>query len=203
MKQIFAFLICVVILHSGCAMQPTTTTTPATPASVTEESQKLPSSYGPLSKNHRSIQEIGEVFQKVESLRKADRLTVSDLQAITRATRFSPIMVSGCDLEVLKIFVASNWAPVVITRSPVGPKHVKVVVKYDDSSEQLTVVEPLGYAPAVFRYSEFTQQWDDPQKSCLLVFSEYVGTQRVENVLRKYLSKEKIDSLRIEAQKKL
>ena len=44
---------------------------------------------------------IKEVFQQIESLRKANRFTESELQAITRASRFAPIAISGCDPETL------------------------------------------------------------------------------------------------------
>ncbi len=195
MKQrFFIFLVFVIFVFAGCALPPppSSETSP-----VAEESNKLPSSYGPLIKNHKSIQITKGVFLRVESLNKAERFTESELQAITRVSRFAPIAFSGCDLEVLKIFVAQSWAPVVATISPVGPKHVRVVIGYDDSTQRVTLVEPTVYAPAVIGYDEFSKQWDDPQKTCLLVFSEYMGAQRIENVLKRYLPEEKLKSIRI------
>jgi hypothetical protein len=189
----FVSIVFIVLVFSGCAV---TLPPPSETSPVAEESGKFPSTYGPLGKNHKSIQTVNELFQRVETLRKADRFTEAELQSVKKVSRFSPIIVSGCDLEVLKAFVATNWAPVIVARSPVGPKHVRVVVGYDDSSQRITLVEPMEYAPAVISYEDFLKQWDDPQKTCLLVFSENPGKDRIENALRKYLP-EKMKSLSV------
>jgi len=191
-KWSFASII-LIILISGCAVpQPPSDIPP--PA---EDSGKLPSTYGPLARNNKSIQAIKELFQKVEALRKAERFTELGLiQSIKKSSRFSPVAISGCDLEVLKVFVNANWAPVIVTKSPVGPRHVRVLIGYDDSTQRVTLIEPIEYAPAIIGYDDFSKQWDDTQKTCLLVFSENPGKDRIHNTLRRYLP-EKMKSLNI------
>jgi hypothetical protein len=165
-----------------------------------ESSAELPGSHGPLGRNHRAMRPVEEAFRSVAPLRKAERFTISELKAIARETRLSPVAISGCDLEVLKIFAASNWVPVVVIRSPVGPKHVWSVVGYDDSTEQLILIDPAKLAQASqasLDYSEFSKQWDDPQKTCLLIFSQRVGVDKIKSVLKKYLPEEKVDSIQI------
>lgn len=181
------------------APPPRETATPA-PAAAAEESVTLPGSYGTQGRNQKAMRPVEAAFRDVALLRKAEHFTLSELKAITNATRLAPMAVSECDLEVVKIFIASGWAPVVIIRSPVGPKHVRAVIGYDDSTEQVILIDPVNYKQASLArvaYSEFSKQWDDPQKTCLLVFSEYVGEARIKNVLMKYLSEERLNSIQI------
>ena len=173
-------------------------TDPAKPAT------ELPRAHGPLGREHRSMQLVKEVFTTVESLRKARRFTVAELQPIVKTTRYSAVLVSKCDLEVIKALVASDMAPVVITRSPVGPKHVRVVVGYDDAAERIILTDPVNYTEARLQYQEFSKQWDDPRKSCLLVLSlqNRVSVDRIKSKLREYLSREKADSIVIKTSRK-
>lgn len=50
-------------------------------------------------------------------IRILEEYAASTLQVMTKDSPFSTVLVSGSDLEVLKTFVASDMAPVVITRS--------------------------------------------------------------------------------------
>jgi hypothetical protein len=140
---------------------------------------------------------VEDAFRTTAALRETRRFTPSIINAIAGASRFSPVVVSGCDLKVLKVFVASDWVPVVILSSPVGPKHARAVVGYDDSAERLTLVDPITYAKPQLVYREFLKQWDDPQKTCLLVFAHYVGAGTTRSVLSRYLSEEKVKSISI------
>ena len=113
------------------------------------------------------------------------------------------VVVANCDLEVLKAIVAMDVAPIVITRSPVGAKHIRAVVEYNDSTERITLIDPLDYAETRFSYSEFLKQWDDPQDACLLIFPQRAVIPRtIEIALSRYLPLEKIDSLNIRASKR-
>ena len=206
--KVLVFHLCIAIICAGCAaMQPVSHPSPAvTPEPAVEEPKGLPGSYGPFDRNHRAMLPLGEAFRSVEVLRRAETFTPSELKAITGKTRFSPAAVSGCDLEVLKAFVASNWSPVVVITSPVGPKHTRAVIGYDDSAQQITLIDPVNLkqaAQANLEYSDFSKQWDDPQKTCLLVFSEGIGEQRIRTTLKKYLPEEKVEPLVIKTLGKL
>ena len=83
----------------------------------------------------------------------------------------------------------------VVIKSPVGPKHVRVVMGYSDSMNQITLADPRNFAEAKLKYEAFIKQWDDPRKSCLLVFSHNVGVDRIRSVLKKYLPAEKADAI--------
>ena len=180
------------------AMTSGTATATAVEADSSEPAAELPGSHAPLGRKHRVMQLVEEVFRIVEPLRKATRFTVAELQSIVRATSYSPVLVSKCDLETLKVFSASSWAPVVIITSPVGPKHVRAVVGYDDATGRISLTDPVSYTVARLEYSEFSKQWDDPQKTCLLIFSSRQGnTDKISSALKKYLTEEKADSVSI------
>ncbi len=207
-RILLAYLIFTVVVLSGCAaMQPVSQpSTAVTPEPAVEEPKGLPGSHGPFDRNHRAMGPLGETFRAVEVLRRAESFTPSELKAITSKTRFSPAAVSGCDLEVLKAFVASNWSPVVVITSPVGPKHIRAVIGYDDSAQQITLIDPVNLkqaAQANLEYSDFSRQWDDPQKTCLMVFPEGIGEQRIKTALGKYLPEEKVGSVVIKTLGKL
>jgi hypothetical protein len=200
-----AFIVVSVLFLSGCAMhssapQSPETTMPAMSDTSEEKPVGLPDFYGPLGRNHRAMRPLEEAFRRVEAIRKAKRFTLSELKAISNTTSFSGVAISGCDLETLKAIVASDHAPVVVITSPVGPKHVRAVVGYDDPSGSLTLIDPVNLkqaSQARLEYTDFMKQWDDPQKTCLLIFSDYRGESAIENILRKYLTEEKIDALNI------
>ena len=200
-QRILAFVICLAVVFSGCAMEPGTsgTTTISTPAAV-ERASELPSMYGPLERQHRSMRPVEEAFIRLESLRSLKRLTAAELKPI-KNIGLSGVLVSQCNLSALKGLIASDRAPVVIIRSPVGPKHTRVVAGYDDDRGQIILVDPVNFTTkARLTYSEFSKQWDDPQKACLLIFRGGSGSgvaNMIKNELRKYLTGKEIDSLTI------
>jgi len=196
--RVLAFLICLAIVCSGCAMKTATSgTTAVSTPTVTSDSSKPVPEFPPLyvSRGRKAMRPVEEVFRSVESLRKTKRLTVAVLKPITKTTRFSAMLLSQCDLETLKVLVLSGYAPVVIIKSPVGPKHVRAVVGYDDMDGVLTLADPVNYAEAKLQYSEFSKQWDDPRKACLLVSARKGSVNTIKSALRTYLSEEKVDSV--------
>ena len=175
------------------------TTTISTPAAVKPASE-LPSMYGPLERQHRSMRPVEEAFIRLESLRELKRLTVAELKPI-KNLGLSAALVSRCNLSAIKSLIASDRVPVVIIRSPIGPKHVRVVAGYDDDRGQIILIDPIGFTTkARLTYSEFSKQWDDPQKACLLIFRggrSSGSADTIKNDLRKYLTGKEIDSLTI------
>jgi len=189
-------------------MEPKTSGTTSTPAPSAMESDsvklatELPAKHGPLGRQHRSMQVVKEVFQTVEPLRRATRLTVAAIRPLAGNSRFSAVLASQCDLEILKVFVASDWAPAVVITSPVGPKHVRAVVGYDDIAEIVILTDPMNYAKQRIKYSDFLKQWDDPRKSCVLISSRRVSVDIIKSTLRIYLTEEKADSVIIKTSRK-
>lgn len=214
-RWVLAFFVCIAVVCSGCARNVTppppadfVPTFPDTPA--TEEAGPLgsgveiPSSHGPLDRNDIAVRRIREVFRSVASqITSHQYFSASQFQAVIGRLRVSPVVVSKCDLQVLKIFVASDWVPIVVIQSPVGPKHIRALVGYDDSTERLVLIDPINYAEMTFGYSEFSDQWTDPQDACLLVFPQRVVLEdTIKRVLIRYLPEEKVESISVRVPKR-
>lgn len=216
-RRVLVFFICiafVAVLGSGCAKNvappPSDDVVPVFPEPTAEEpglmgsGVDIPTSHGPMDQNDKEVRRVREVFRSVASqVHSHQYFKPSQLQGVLKGLRVSPVVVSRCDLEVLKIFVASDWVPVVVTQSPVGPKHIRAIVGYDDSTERLVLIDPINYAEMRFGYSEFSEQWNDPERECLLIFSQrVVYKETIGGVLARYLPEEKVKSLSIRVPKR-
>ncbi|MFC1717178.1 RNA polymerase sigma factor [Candidatus Poribacteria bacterium] len=193
------------ILHLSSESQefPSSTfsvTSNTSPIAKADSSKKTPpSSYGPFYQYDRMIKNAQEVLRSVYDRGNIEQYSASALQAITRRSPYSRVVVAECDLEVLKALLTMDVAPVVIMRSPVGAKHIRAIVEYDDSTEQLTLIDPVNHAKMRFSYSEFSRQWDDPQDACLLIFPRRTAAETIRISLTRYLPPDKIESISIRA----
>jgi hypothetical protein len=158
-----------------------------------------PESHGPFYPYSKSVRNLREALSQIMRGRIMRQFSASELQVMAQVSRYSAVVVSRCDLEVLKALVASDFVPVVITRSPVGQKHIRAMIEYDDSAERLTLLDPMHYAKQRFSYSEFSRQWDDPQDACLLIFPHRIASGTIRLSLTRYLPIKRIDSILIKA----
>ena len=160
-----------------------------------EAERTPPNSHSLFYQYDRMVKNTQEVLKELRDRGRIEQYSASAIQFITRTSPYSIILVAECDLEVLKALVALGLPPVVIMRSPVGPKHIRAIVGYDDSTERITMVD--SDTKAIFSYSEFSSQWDDPQDACLLVFHRRVAPKTIKMHLTRYLPLEKIESISI------
>jgi hypothetical protein len=206
--RFLAIFVCIAIVCSGCGGSKSTSgiesILDAEEPEPSGAKQTLPESYGPFDRDDRTVRHVQAVISRIVPRgRSTDQYNVSALQARAKRFEFSPVVVGKADLEVLKAFVASDLAPVVITRSPVGPKHIRAMVGYRDSVERLVLIDPVNYAEARFSYSDFSKQWDDPQDGCLLIFPQRtILKEKIESILTRYLPEEKVKSLLIRIPKR-
>ena len=189
------------VVCSGCAQAPPPA--PVAEMSVSLESEEssstLPSSFGPLPRNAPPVKHVREAFKDAASLRDA-QLSALGLQNIIDVPPYSVWTVSKCDLEAIKVFVVSGWAPAVVVRTPVGRKHIRAVIGYSDPDERLTLIDPMSRAHLTLGYAEFSRQWADPQKACLLVTTRRaVADTRIKSALAKYLPHDIVESMTIRA----
>jgi len=208
-RQVLAVFACIAFVCSGCSYveepSPPATISAPVPAEPEElgSGVEIPSSYDPPGRNDIEVRRVQNVFSSVPSLRQAEYFSASQLQAVASRADFSSVVVSGCDLEVLRVFIASDWIPVVVMQSPVGPKHIRALVGYDDSTERLVLIDPVNYAEMRLGYSEFSEQWTDPQDACLLIFPQRVVLEdTIKAVLTRYLPEEKVESISIRVPKR-
>jgi hypothetical protein len=196
MVFIFTMIVCV-----GCAtVKPTPTTATKEPAAVGTASAstdtKLPKSYAPTAQNNTKARYVATVFGQVTSLKMAGSFNSVILKDINAKSNFAGVVLSRCDFDVIKALVAAGWTPAVYLRSPVGTEHMRTVIGYNDPPEECILADPMDMGELKMLkigYADFSQTWDDPQKTCLLIFPQYVSDQLVKNTLLKYLPKEKVD----------
>lgn len=112
-------------------------------------------------------------------------------------------LVSNCDLEILKGFVAGGWTPVVLLRSERQPW---VVVGYDDAVEQIQLTniasapsrttDPKRLTLRRVGYSEFDRKWASGK--CMLVAPGLAITDvKVRSILSKYLTATHASQVRV------
>ena len=66
---------------------------------------------------------------------------LEDLYGLTRGQVQNLSIVSNCNLDVLKAFVATGWAPIILSRRS-GKGHLTTVMQYDDADQQIQIGNP-------------------------------------------------------------
>jgi len=197
-------LILAVIICAGCATTAKTAKSPEPAVSSTPGSTetKLPTSYVPTEQSNNKARQVAAVYGQVEALKTAQSFNPTILKNINGASSFAGAVLTKCDFDVIKALVSAGWTPAVIIRSPTGQKHVRTILGYNDPPEELILADPMEKSDIKqlkLKYSDFDMMWDDPQKTCLLIFPQYVDAQLIKSTLLKYLPKEKVDSVGIRA----
>jgi hypothetical protein len=108
---------------------------------------------------------------------------------------YNVTMVTHCDTEILKAFVATGWWPFVLLRH--GNQIERwLVVGYDDSGN-ISLRDPRG--PRVKRsVTEFQREWKHPSPSqCVLITLEKLNKYDVRRRLQKYLPLAKVSQIHV------
>ena len=201
-RQVLIFLICTVLVCSGCSGKLTSSednflsTGDINGHDTGRSNARLPGSYGPLLNNDETMQQVEKYFQSDIYLGETGSFSDSEIQ-IVRNRFLASALVFGCDFEVLKAFVASDWRPLVIVKSSPRSRNILAMLGYDDLSDELTLFDPMKSAQSKMSYSEFRGQWEDPKNMCVLIFSQYVGAEKIRRTLKKYLPEEQVESITI------
>lgn len=186
------------ILLAGCGPAPQkgaryipTASPTASKTPVSKSSQAPPSTSLPRTK---MVEVVRLPLLKAVFRNQAATSRIDDLFARAKDQVDSLSLVSNCDLDILKGFVAADWTPVVLLRSERQPW---VIVGYDDGVEQIQLAN-IANAPSrttdpkrlnIRRqgYSEFESKWASGK--CLLVAPGFAFTDvKVRSVLSKYLT---------------
>ena len=134
-----------------------------------------------------------------------DVTRLEDLYGKTRGQVQNLSVVSNCNLEVLKAFVATGWAPIILSRRS-GKGHLTTVMQYDDADEQIQIGNPLGAqrkgprtrGGRMLAYSEFEKEWTTGSgRKCVLITPKKLNEASVHAVLEKYLSKGQVARVQV------
>ena len=130
---------------------------------------------------------------------------LEDLYGKTRGQVQNLSIVSNCNLEVLKAFVATDWAPIILSRRS-GKGHLTTVMKYDDADQQIQIGNPLGAqrkglhtrAGRMLTYSEFEKEWTTgSRRTCVLITPRKLNESSIHDALKKYLPEEQVARIQV------
>ena len=130
---------------------------------------------------------------------------LEDLYGKTRGQVQNLSVVSNCNLEVLKAFVAAGWAPVILSRRS-GKGHLTTVMQYDDADQKIQIGNPLsarrkGAEPRggrMLSYPEFEKEWvTGSGNACVLITPRRLHDVEIHAALKKYLPEDQVDRVRV------
>ena len=130
---------------------------------------------------------------------------VEDLYATTRGKVESLSVVSNCNLDVLKAFLATGWAPVILSRGS-SKGRLTVVMQYDDADQQIQIGNPLAAqrkglrtrAGRMLTYSEFEKEWATGSgRKCVLITPRKLNEMDIHAALKKYLPEEQVARIQV------
>jgi len=164
-------------IPSANRSQPAVSTTGALPASAAVDLTKKP---------------LLKTFFRNEP----DVNRLEDLYGTTRGQIENLSIVSNCDLAALKAFVATGWAPVILSRSS-SKGRLTVVMQYDDAAQQIQLGNPTR-AGRRFTYSDFEKEWATGSgRTCVLITPRKLNKMDIHAALKKYLSEDQVSRIQV------
>ena len=131
---------------------------------------------------------------------------LEDLYATTRGKIQNLSVVSNCNLEVLKVFVATGWTPVILSKRT-AKGHLLAVMKYDDADQKIQIGNPLGVrrkgagarGARTLSYPEFEKEWatGGSGKACVLITPKRLHDVEIHAALKKYLPEKQVDRIQV------
>ena len=130
---------------------------------------------------------------------------LEDLYATTKGKVDNLSVVSNCNLDVLKAFVAIGWAPIILSRRS-SRGRLSAIMRYDDADEQIQIGNPIGKRKKGFRsrvgrtltYSDFEKEWvTGSGQKCVLVTPRKLSEVEVHAALKKYLPAEQVAQVKV------
>ena len=130
---------------------------------------------------------------------------LEDLYGTTRGQVQNLSIVSNCSLDVLKAFIATDWAPIILSRRS-GKGHLTVVMRYDDADQQIQIGNPLGAqrrglqtrAGRTLAYSDFEKEWTTgSRRTCVLVTPQKLHDASIRAALKKYLPENQVAQVQV------
>ena len=152
------------------------------PESATIDLQKMP-----------YITDAFKVPPRVRSRRPLD-----DFQLKMRERRQHSAIVTNCTFDVLKSFVAKEWAPIVMVQLQERTPVILSVTQYDNRANVVHLHNPANLNKRQLTYEEFETAWaKDARKRCLLITPQQLTETDVKKALGQYLSTETFQEISV------
>lgn len=158
---------------------------------VPQKSVKQPSSLPPSAEINRS-----QLRPLVETFKSQQPQNFNALNATSVGRAYSLTIVSNCDLDVLKGFIAKRWAPIVSLRTSGRPR-LWAVVGYGQARD-VTLENPVDNRRKTLSEEEFATQWQSASGSrCALITPGRLDQAQVQMELTRYLPQSKASQIRV------
>ena len=206
---VFIFALCTLLVSCGPAPQgermPVPSATRSQPASTsTPTATRTASATGALPSS-AAIDVTKKPLLTAFFRTLPDVIRLEDLYATTRGKVQNLSVVSNCNLEVLKAFVATGWAPIIRSRRS-GKGQLSVVMRYDDADQKIEIGNPLSARAKrprsrvgrALTYSEFEKEWTAGSgNTCVLITPKRLHDVEIHAALKKYLPEEQVARVQV------
>ncbi len=195
----FIFALCLLLVSCGPApqtgkMPPIPSANRSQPASTMSATQST-STTGALPAS-AAVDVTKKPLLKALFRNKPDVTRIEDLYGTTRGKVQNLSVISNCDMDVLKAFVATGWAPVILSRSS-SKGHLAVVMQYDDAAQQIQLGNPPR-AGRTLTYSAFEKEWTTGSgRACALITPKKLNKMDIHAALKKYLSENQVSRIQV------
>ena len=188
-----AFILALCLLLVSCGPAPQTGKMPPIPSA--NRSQPAASTTGALPAS-AAVDLTKKPLLKTFFRNEPDVNRLDDLYGTTRGQIENLSIVSNCDLAVLKAFVATGWAPVILSRSS-SKGRLSVVMQYDDTNQQIQLGNPTR-AGRMLTYSAFEKEWATGSgRTCALITPKKLNKMDIHGALKKYLSENQVAGIQV------
>ena len=205
---VFIFALCILLVSCGPPpqtgkMPPIPSANRSQPASTMSATQSA-STTGALPAS-AAVDVTKKPLLKAFFRNEPDITRLEDLYGTTRGKVENLSIVSNCDLAVLKAFVATGWAPVILSRSS-SKGRLAVVMQYDDTDQQIQIGNPMSAqrkglqtrAGRTLTYSAFEKEWATGSgRTCALITPKKLRDVEIHAALKKYLSEEQVAGVQV------
>ncbi len=204
----FILALCLLLVSCGPApqtgkMPPIPSATPSQPASTMSATEPA-STTGTLPAS-AAVDVTKKPLLKAFFRNEPDVTRLEDLYGTTKGTVQNLSIVSNCNVDVLKAFVATGWAPVILSRSS-SKGRLAVVMQYDDTDQQIQLGNPLGAqrkglnsrAGRTLAYPDFEKEWTTGSgRTCVLITPKKLNEMDIHAALKKYLPEEQVARIQV------
>ncbi len=204
----FILALCLLLVSCGPApqtgkMPPIPSATPSQPASTMSATQPA-STTGALPAS-AAVDVTKKPLLKAFFRNEPDVTRLEDLYGTTKGTVQNLSIVSNCNVDVLKAFVVTGWAPVILSRSS-SKGRLAVVMQYDDTDQQIQLGNPLGAqrkglnsrAGRTLAYPDFEKEWTTGSgRTCVLITPKKLNEMDIHAALKKYLPEEQVARIQV------
>ncbi len=118
----------------------------------------------------------------------SSRSGLEDFHVRNRANVRHSAIISNCNLDILKAFVAQGWAPIVKYEFHGRKSEIVPVSEYSDQTQQVSLQQVNGNAKRRVDYKDFETSFvRSSRNQCVLISRVQLSEANIRKVLSKYL----------------